>query len=412
MVNQTPVEAAFGDKKSGATDFWGRCATIGLFIVLALFLMTLSGDAQAKPEGNNSDQLRSGQAHLPTKQSMNVPNHLGGEGPHKHPGGIGDVDLSAPNSNTPGATPGLRGGDTEEDLNNLVDVAIDDIGKAEEDEVKKEKGILSSAVSALGAGIRSGLASMLGKSSDSEEVQEIAKEIEDKVEEDAQKELEEEGDMIKDDKVAEVEVNVEIEEEEGNAIEKVEKDVLDSESGAIQEVRTEVDNAEKRIEDTLKYKAAMAEKEIMEKRLSARLGKPIHLEIVGDQVEGVKAALDSENPMGAGRQQGFQQQPMSGGQQQGFQQQPVNGQWGAGQQGGGFQQQPGQQQWGVQQQPYYPNNQQIQPPYQGTAGGYQAPNNFQQQPGAGAGAGAGVGAGAGAGAGAGGGQGAPALGGN
>eukprot|EP00527_Entomoneis_sp_CCMP2396_P009277 CAMPEP_0198138138 /NCGR_PEP_ID=MMETSP1443-20131203/1548_1 /TAXON_ID=186043 /ORGANISM="Entomoneis sp., Strain CCMP2396" /LENGTH=437 /DNA_ID=CAMNT_0043799785 /DNA_START=181 /DNA_END=1494 /DNA_ORIENTATION=- len=397
MPKQRSVEGAF-DKpggKSGAYDMYGRFASFGLFIVIALFLMTLSGDGKAEQESSIVEM--SAQARLPTNSGVHsdtfrTPNHSGGYDPTKDPvptriypngdfSGATDDDTS---DDTPAGSSnfgGLRGrnGDTESEMSDLVMVTANNIKNAEMDEVAKEKGMLSSALSSVGKGIRNGLATMLGKSSDSEEVNQIAQEIENRLEKDTTDRFEESAFGIEEEEVGKIEMNVEMEESGGVDIRDIEDDVLQHEGQAITDVRQKIDQSAEDIQKNLKFQAAMFEKEIMEKRLSEQLGYQVKLQIMNDEVQGVQAALNQGRPQQG--QNGYQQQPQyyyPPPQQQGYYQQqpyyppPQQGQ----QQGGGvpYQLPPGQGQ-------YAPPPQQQQQQQQQQGGG------FGQPQGSGAGAG-------------------------
>lgn len=292
MAKQTPVEAAYQRPGEKTSDGWGRCASIGLFIVLALFLMSLSGDAKSSVDKLDVDQVRSGQARLPTRAMNRTANHAVNDAPHHHAGGIGDTDDAGP---TFGGNSGVRGKESEEDMSEWVDVTIEDLRKAEKDELQKEKNILSSALSAMQSGIRSGLAAMLGKSSDDQEVKDIAQEVETRLSDAVNEELDEKGDDIEKTIEEEIEMKVDLEVDDGVDMREIEQDVQIHEAENTQEVRSEIDQAADEIAQNLQLKAAMLEKDIMEKRLSAKLGRPIKLKIVEDRLEGVEEALASQN---------------------------------------------------------------------------------------------------------------------
>lgn len=336
---------------STASDLLGRCASFGLFIVLALFLMSLSGDASAQEDGTSMEHLHSAQAHLATHaNTTKAPNHSASD--RFQP----TYENTESSGSMSGGAGGLRGrnGDTEQDMSDMVDGTLDELKEAEVEEVKKEKGMISSTLGTIGSGIRSSVSRLFGASEDSEEVNQIVAEIESKLEENATATLQLKADEIEEDEEEDIERNVELEEERGDDIEDIENNLVSHKGAAVSHVKAEIDQSAEEIQKNLRYQAAMMEKEMMEKRLSARLGYQVKLQITNNEVD----FLPQQQQPG-----GYQQQPPQGG----YQQQPYY----PPQQGGQQYYPPPQ---GGQQ--YYPPQQggQYYPPQGGQQGGY-APSN-------------------------------------
>ena len=339
--------------------------------------MTLSNDTKAMEEGiYEGEEEHVGQEYRPTHSNETShytytvgPNGAKplapGEvlenpnvGPYNNNGGTYGSPGAGNNAYNPDPYTGLRGstGETEQQMSDVVDVAIDAIGKAEEAEVKKEETMLGSILGSMSGSIKSGLASLLGKNSNDAEVQAIAQEVETKLKVEVDEELEEDAEEIKDTIVGKIEMGAEMEDEYNVDMKKIEDDVKDHEKTALVEVRQEIDEKAHEIQDTLAFKTAMVEKDILEKRLSNQLGYQVKLTVVNDHVEGVQEALQrgqgqpygNNYPPGQGMynpnygyQYGGGQYPPQGSQYppQGGQYPPQGGYQASG--GAGYQPQPG-----------------------------------------------------------------------
>ena len=276
--------------------------------------MTLSNDTKAMEEGiYEGEEEHVGQEYRPThsNETSHYTYTVGPNGakplapgevlenPNVDPYNNNGGTYGSPGMNTgnnaynPDPYTGLRGstGETEQQMSDVVDVAIDAIGKAEEAEVKKEETMLGSILGSMSGSIKSGLASLLGKNSNDAEVQAIAQEVETKLKVEVDEELEEDAEEIKDTIVGKIEMGAEMEDEYNVDMKKIEDDVKDHEKTALVEVRQEIDEKAHEIQDTLAFKTAMVEKDILEKRLSNQLGYQVKLTVVNDHVEGVQEAL-------------------------------------------------------------------------------------------------------------------------
>jgi hypothetical protein len=221
--------------------------------------------------------------------------------------------------------------------------------------------------------IRIGMGKMLGSKVSDEELEEMAKEVEDKLTETITSELKEDAQEFLEDEVNKIENNVDNEEAEGNDYRTIENDVMDQEQDSVINVREEISNAAVDMKTGLRGRAAEIEKQILEERLSLRLGKKVKLVIVGDEVEGVDdlfnglPSLGGSTANGAGnggyRNNALQQQQQQGGYRNNVPQQQQQ------QQQGGYrnnvpQQQQQQQQGGYRNNVPQPQQQQQQPQQQ------------------------------------------------
>jgi hypothetical protein len=135
--------------------------------------------------------------------------------------------------------------------------------------------------------LRIGMGKMLGSNVSDEELEEIAKEVQDKLTESVNSELQEDAQGFLRDEVNKIENNVDNEQGEGRDYTTIENDVFDQEQDAVINVRDEISDAAVDMKTGLRGRAAEIEKQILEERLSLKLGKKVKLVIVDDEIEGV-----------------------------------------------------------------------------------------------------------------------------
>jgi hypothetical protein len=128
---------------------------------------------------------------------------------------------------------------------------------------------------------------MLGSNVSDEELEDIAKEVQDKLTETVNSELQEDAQGFLRDEVNKIENNVDNEQGEGRDYTTIENDVFDQEQDAVINVRDEISDAAVDMKTGLRGRAAEIEKQILEERLSLKLGKKVKLVIVDDEIEGV-----------------------------------------------------------------------------------------------------------------------------
>jgi hypothetical protein len=128
---------------------------------------------------------------------------------------------------------------------------------------------------------------MFGSNVSDEELEEMAKEVEDKLTETVTSELKEDAQEFLEDEVNKIDNNVDNEEAEGQDYRTIENDVMDQEQDSVIHVREEISDAAIDMKTGLRGRAAEIEKQILEERLSLRLGKKVKLVVVGDEIEGV-----------------------------------------------------------------------------------------------------------------------------
>jgi hypothetical protein len=214
-----------------------------------------------------------------------------------------------------------------------------------------------------------GMGKMLGSNMSDEELEEIAKEVESKLADSVDtlnSELKEDAQGFLQDEVNQIENNVDTEQEEGVSYGTIENDVMASDQAAVIRVRDEISDEATAMRASLRGRAAEFEKEVLEERLSERLGKKIKLVVVDDEIQGIDELFNGLPSFGGSPANGGYrpQQQQQGGyrpqqQQGGYRpQQQQQGGYRPQQQQGGYR--PQQQQQRPQQQQQQPQQQQPQ----------------------------------------------------
>jgi hypothetical protein len=135
--------------------------------------------------------------------------------------------------------------------------------------------------------LRIGMGKLLGSNVSDEELEDIAKEVQDKLTETVTSELKEDAEEFLQDEVFKIDNNVDNEEAERQDYATIGNDVMDQEQDSVIHVREEISNAAVDMKAGLRGRAAEIEKQILEERLSLKLGKKVKLVVVGDEIEGV-----------------------------------------------------------------------------------------------------------------------------
>lgn len=251
----------------------GRVCLVILGVVMMIFFVSLGG---SKTKETVETNLRSGQAMHPTKATTTTTttSTLG----VKQQTNAGDAKDSSGN---------LWKGDThEKSLEETLEIAVEDVDKAAEDQVEKnEQGLLSKAMSSMESGIRNSVAKLLGADASGTDINKLTQEVEGALVNNATEELQQRAVGIADQESNGIHSLIEMGEAMGQANGDMTQEVNDVEADTVIRVRDAVDNAALDIRQHLRERAAQLEKTIMEKRLSERLGRPIKLQIVDGDVE-------------------------------------------------------------------------------------------------------------------------------
>jgi hypothetical protein len=213
--------------------------------------------------------------------------------------GSDDDDAVQPNTN--GQDPG-DDDDTGEFLDNDDDAAAtEEIGEevfevekeleaSEQEELTKEQGKLQEKISTFSFNLKTGLDTLLGRSADMD-ADEIAAEVENRLREEAAQDLNAEADSITTLAVDGLEESID-KEGEGATKDELLLDIGDYEEKTKPKLVEDIDNAEADIEDTLDKRAEDIKVEVLEERLTEKLGHEVDLELEENgHIKGLDEAL-------------------------------------------------------------------------------------------------------------------------
>jgi hypothetical protein len=169
----------------------------------------------------------------------------------------------------------------------------EELRKAEEQEVKADEAKAQSALGKLGSGLRSGLAKLFGDKASDKEIEDIAQAVESEVTAEVNQEIEVASAEILTKEVGKVGGQVEAWRGEGQDDAEVARDIQEEKASAVAELRRSVDEVEDRVEKSIRTRTSMAEKKILEERLSKKLGKKVKLTYVeqDERFDGMEEAM-------------------------------------------------------------------------------------------------------------------------
>jgi len=241
------------------------CASLAIAAFITIFLST-GGSGKA-----DNDNLRSGQAHhavdsvaVPTPPVSSSTNNYGSE-----------LDTTSAIMVD------------EEVVREAIDEASGFFKTVEEEELEKEDAVLVKEASGLGNSLRVRMGGIFSKSLTFAEMNAVANEVEEKLTQEAESELRDQADQMAEGDIESIENMVDAEEANGLETEEIEEDVHNQETAYTQELRVGIDEAADHVKLSMKKRAAEIEKEILEERLSIKMGKKVKLVIVDDEVQGV-----------------------------------------------------------------------------------------------------------------------------
>jgi hypothetical protein len=155
-----------------------------------------------------------------------------------------------------------------------------DLKKAEEQEVKAEEAKAQSTLGKLGSGLRVGLAKLFGDKASEGEIEEMAQAVESEVTAEVNQEIEVASSEILTKEVSKVHGQIESWRNGGEDDTEVANEIQEGEDAVVAELKHSVDEIEERVEQSIRTRASMAEKKILEERLSKKLGKKVKLTYV------------------------------------------------------------------------------------------------------------------------------------
>ena len=195
---------------------------------------------------------------------------------------------------TPGGSDGTESNpavDAFYEVASEVSNAHADIEDTEEDYLTTTQKVLGAAISVTGDFLKTGLTKLLGTAPDvtEEDIQGMGNDVEDKLKEEANNELSSTAGRLVDEEEQKVDERVDEDEQEGDmTVEDIKQDVEDGEESAISAVKGGIDAKAEELEKKMMKRAQEIEIEILEKRLTEKLGKPVRL-VVGEdnEIEGI-----------------------------------------------------------------------------------------------------------------------------
>jgi hypothetical protein len=190
-----------------------------------------------------------------------------------------DPDDKASTSGSPRDTPNpyeASSTDAEQEENHVVE----DLRLAETQEVKAEEAKAQSALGKLGSGLRIGLGKLFGDKATDQEIEDIAVAVEAEVTSEVNQEIEVASEQILEDEVDKVRDRVQRLRDDGESDGAIAQGVAAQEDEDVSELRHSVDEIEGRVEKSIKTRESMAEKKILEDKLSKKLGKKVKLTFV------------------------------------------------------------------------------------------------------------------------------------
>jgi hypothetical protein len=190
-----------------------------------------------------------------------------------HEGPASDPKRDAPDEANPYEASST---DAQQEENHVVE----DLRRAETQEVKAEEAKAQSTLAKLGSGLRIGLGKLFGDKATDEEIEDIAVAVEAEVTAEVNQEIEVASEQILEDEVDKVRNRVERLRDDGESDEAIAKGVAAQEDADVSELRHSVDEIEDRVEKSIKTRESMAEKKILEDKLSKKLGKKVKLTFV------------------------------------------------------------------------------------------------------------------------------------
>ena len=174
------------------------------------------------------------------------------------------------------SSPAWHADDTEE----IVDELSSELQETEEEILIEEESLLKKAVAAGGKALRAGIWKVLGSGASSEEVEEIAKEVEAELESQVLDELEVQAEDVLEEALDAVSEEVMEEEEYSNKDRAaIRTSVMSKKDVYGSDIRKRIKNVEGDLQSKLNDRSLDLEKKILEQKLSKQYGRDIHLEV-------------------------------------------------------------------------------------------------------------------------------------
>lgn len=149
-------------------------------------------------------------------------------------------------------------------------------------DLEEDKGMVRTTLGAIGNSIRVGLGKLLGGKVSDEEIEEIAEKVEEELDHAADKELQTSANQIVETRLDEAKTMYQDERGHGYDDARIRQDVMDREADRVNRMRYDIHAAASDVQSHLQHQSLEIEKKILEERLSAKLGRPVKLDIRED----------------------------------------------------------------------------------------------------------------------------------
>lgn len=200
-------------------------------------------------------------------------------------------------SSTTSSTPGsdLVGDALEEMDSELIEAEEEELSKVETDidnDIMSAADSVRNKVSSFLNGKTTGTGSSAAPLLSAQEIEEITEYMAEELEVEASEAIEIEASEIVDEAMEFVEEEVDIEEAEGISEAEIARDIYNQEPEEVAAVHTRIHQVGEQLQGSLRQQALEIEKQILEQRLSEKLGKQVKLMIVEDEIADIDGLLD------------------------------------------------------------------------------------------------------------------------
>lgn len=187
------------------------------------------------------------------------------------------------------------------DIEAELDIVRDDLEQAEQQELEKNKSMLTAAIEVTGSYVRSAFSKLLSGTDISQaEIEQMVEEVESKLEEATIEQLKEESDAIVTTLEDSIESEAFDESDSGLAVEDIRSDMEENEEMAIREMNELINKKAEIMKQMMRKKAEEFEIEILEKRLEEKLHKKVKLVVLDEELTDIDHMLDGLTTLSGG----------------------------------------------------------------------------------------------------------------
>jgi hypothetical protein len=173
----------------------------------------------------------------------------------------------------------------EENVQLVVDDMTNEIHQVEKEQLDQVgQDVLDATTTKISNKLRIGIGKLFGSTLSSEEVEDVAVQVQTQLNTEAKSTLRGKADLLTQNAITNLETMVSTEEENGYDAIEIEEDVYDDERQAVNAIKVGINVEATHVQQSLSARATEIEKAILEERLSAKLGKRVKLVIEEDEV--------------------------------------------------------------------------------------------------------------------------------